>query len=59
MRYLIQFRHAGHVKLFDLRFPGVIEPQIGVLDYVVDSEPPRFGAAVVSEYVEPADEQNE
>ena len=57
MRYLMEFRTAAHAKVFDVKHPGIIDPQRGVTVYIVDAEPPAFGPVSVSEYVEPAADQ--
>ncbi len=48
MRYLMQFRTPVHARLFDEKHPGIIAPQPGVTDYVVDTEPPPFGPVIVT-----------
>lgn len=59
MRYLMEFRSPAHAKVFDVKHPGIITPEPGVTRYVVDDAPPAFGPVTVTEYVEPATDQDE
>jgi hypothetical protein len=55
MRYLMEFRTAAHAKVFNVKHPGIIDPQPGVTAYTVDTEPPEFGPVTVTP-VEPVPE---
>ena len=58
MRYLMQFVRPAHAFVYVAKHPGIIEPRPGVTDYVVDGdEPQAYGRVTISEYVEPATDQ--
>lgn len=50
MRYLIEFRQPAHAFVYDAKHPGIIDPQPGVTEYIVDGEPPAHNLVTVTPF---------
>ena len=59
MAWQLTFPTGAHVNTFVRKHPDVIVPEDGVLDYLVDVEPPNPGRAVRLSHVGPVADQEQ